>query len=182
MLLIVWDILFVVVGHPCCRVAHACRCVGHAFHCGGHAFYRGGHAVYHFKAYIGYKISHEKKTIYQRISHHWRCISGPELLKANSGMFETGKGRKVHQVLTANRTMVGTLPVLRAFAGDNNDYVSPYVFFDEFGPVKLDPRNKPLRVDAHPHAGIIPTTYFLSGSGHHKDSLTMISRLAKATS
>jgi redox-sensitive bicupin YhaK (pirin superfamily) len=26
-------------------------------------------------------------------------------------------------------------------------------------------------VDAHPHAGVIPTTYFLAGSGHHKDSL-----------
>jgi quercetin 2,3-dioxygenase len=91
------------------------------------------------------------------------------LLKA-SGMSDA-KGRKVYRVITANKTMVGTLPVLRAFAGDNNDYVSPYVFFDEFGPVTVDPRQKPLRVDAHPHAGIIPTTYFLAGNGHHRDSL-----------
>jgi redox-sensitive bicupin YhaK (pirin superfamily) len=67
--------------------------------------------------------------------------------------------------------MVGTLPVLRAFAGDHNDYVSPYVFFDEFGPVKVNPKDEPLRVEAHPHAGVIPITYFLSGSGHHRDSL-----------
>jgi quercetin 2,3-dioxygenase len=96
-------------------------------------------------------------------------VAVPNLLKA-SGMSDA-KGRKVYRVITANKTMVGTLPVLRAFAGDNNDYVSPYVFFDEFGPVTVDPRQKPLRVDAHPHAGIIPTTYFLAGNGHHRDSL-----------
>src|ERR1051325_4464965 len=79
----------------------------------------------------------------------------PDLLKADSGLTESSKGRKVYMVLTANKTMVGTLPVLRAFAGDNNDYVSPYVFFDEFGPVKVNPNDKPLRVNAHPHAGII---------------------------
>lgn len=107
------------------------------------------------------------------------ALTIPELLKANSGLLDFKTGRKVHQVLTAGKTMVGTLPVLRAFAGDNNDYVSPYVFFDEFGPVKLNPKNKPLRVDAHPHAGIIPTTYFLSGSGHHKDSLNYDFQIGK---
>jgi quercetin 2,3-dioxygenase len=95
----------------------------------------------------------------------------PNLLKANSGLIESEKGRTVYRVLNANKTMVGTLPVLRAFAGDHNDYVSPYVFLDEFGPVRVNPKDKPLRVDAHPHAGIIPTTYFLSGNGHHRDSL-----------
>jgi len=95
----------------------------------------------------------------------------PNLLKEASGMSDSKQGRKVYGVLTANKSLVGTLPVLRAFAGDHNDYVSPYVFFDEFGPVKVNAKDKPLRVDAHPHAGIIPTTYFLSGNGHHRDSL-----------
>lgn len=99
------------------------------------------------------------------------ALSSPVLLRANSGLFKSDSERKVHSVLVADKTMVGTLPVLRAFAGDHTDFVSPFVFFDEFGPVKLDPKHKPLRVDAHPHAGIIPTTYFLSGSGHHRDSL-----------
>ena len=105
-------------------------------------------------------------------------IAFPNVLKAASGLLD-GKGRKVYQVISANKTMVGTLPVLRSFAGDHNDYVSPYVFFDEFGPVKIDPRQKPLRVDAHPHAGIIPTTYFLSGNGHHRDSLNYDLQIAK---
>ena len=103
----------------------------------------------------------------------------PEFLKAASGMMESEKGRKVYSILTANKTMVGTLPVLRAFAGDNNDYVSPYVFFDEFGPVHVNPKDKPLRVEAHPHAGIIPVTYFLAGSGHHRDSLNYDFQISK---
>src|SRR5688572_19703490 len=88
----------------------------------------------------------------------------PDLLRSASGMTASAGSRKVYHVLTATKTMVGTLPVLRAFAGDNNDYVSPYVFFDEFGPVKVNAKDKPLRVDAHPHAGIIPTTFFLAGN------------------
>lgn len=103
----------------------------------------------------------------------------PGVLKAASGLIETGKGRKVYQVITANKTMVGTLPVLRAFAGDNNDYVSPYVFFDEFGPVEVNPKSAPLRVEAHPHAGVIPTTYFLDGNGHHRDSLNYDFQIGK---
>ena len=99
------------------------------------------------------------------------ALSAPVILRSGSGMFSAASERRVHQVLKADKSLVGTLPVLRAFAGDHTDYVSPYVFFDEFGPVKVDPGAKPLRVDAHPHAGVIPTTYFLAGTGHHKDSL-----------
>jgi redox-sensitive bicupin YhaK (pirin superfamily) len=106
-------------------------------------------------------------------------LSIPNFLKGNSGMSSIKGERKVHMILDTKKTMVGTLPVLRAFAGDNNDYVSPYVFFDEFGPVNLSPKNKPLRVDAHPHAGIVPTTYFLSGSGHHRDSLNYDFQIGK---
>lgn len=98
-------------------------------------------------------------------------IAMPTLLSGTSGMLETDSVRKVHRILNTTRTKVGTLPILRAFAGDHLDYVSPYVLFDEFGPVQLNAGAQPLRVNAHPHAGIIPTTYFLSGTGHHKDSL-----------
>lgn len=98
-------------------------------------------------------------------------IAGGSLVVANSGLLTPKTARKVYRILNADRTKVGTLPILRAFAGDHLDHVSPYVLFDEFGPVDLRPGADPLRVDAHPHAGIIPTTYFLEGSGHHKDSL-----------
>lgn len=97
-------------------------------------------------------------------------IASNDLL-SNSGLSGSKSARKVYRLLDTDKTLVGTLPVLRAFAGDHNDHVSPFVFFDEFGPVQVNPHDRPLRVDAHPHAGIIPTTYFLSGSGHHRDSL-----------
>ncbi|MFT4759177.1 MAG: redox-sensitive bicupin YhaK (pirin superfamily) [Paraglaciecola sp.] len=98
-------------------------------------------------------------------------VASPIFIKEMSGMFENKTARKVHRILNADRTQVGTLPILRAFAGNHRDYVSPYVLFDEFGPVDVAPNDNPLRVDAHPHAGVIPTTYFINGSGHHKDSL-----------
>ncbi len=106
-------------------------------------------------------------------------VVAPLILKDESGVYASTTERKIRTLLTASKTMVGTLPVLRAFAGDNTDYVSPYVFFDEFGPVNLQPKATPLKVGAHPHAGVIPTTYFLSGNGHHKDSLNYDFQIGK---
>jgi len=98
-------------------------------------------------------------------------VANSSLLVANSGMYHENSKRKIYRILNAKGVNVGTLPVMRAFAGDNKDHVSPYVLFDEFGPVNIEAGSDPLRVDAHPHAGVAPTTYFLEGSGHHKDSL-----------
>jgi len=92
-------------------------------------------------------------------------------LVTNSGMYHDKSKRKIYQILNADSVNVGTLPVMRAFAGNHKDYVSPYVLFDEFGPVNVEAGADPLRVDAHPHAGVTPTTYFLEGTGHHRDSL-----------
>lgn len=105
-------------------------------------------------------------------------IATPSLVSC-TGMFYTKTYRKVFKILNADRAMVGTLPILRAFAGDHLDHVSPYVMFDEFGPVDLRAGSDPLRVDAHPHAGVVPTTYFLSGTGHHKDSLNYDFQIGK---
>lgn len=58
-------------------------------------------------------------------------------LVANSGMMQNKSARKVYRILRTDKINVGTLPVLRAFAGDQNDYVSPFVLFDEFGPVEV---------------------------------------------
>ncbi len=103
----------------------------------------------------------------------------PLLMQKGSGMFSKKTNRKIYTILDASQTKVGTLPIFRAFAGDHEDFVSPFVLFDEFGPVTVTPGADPLRVDAHPHAGVIPTTYFLSGSGHHKDSLDYDFQISK---
>jgi len=99
------------------------------------------------------------------------AVVATPLIATQSGLIGSKSQRKIHKIMDAGKTMVGTLPILRAFAGNHLDYVSPYVLLDEFGPVPINPGDDPLRVDAHPHAGVIPTTYFLNGSGHHKDSL-----------
>lgn len=39
--------------------------------------------------------------------------SVPLLLRGGSGLFETATGRKVYRILNADKTLVGTLPVLR---------------------------------------------------------------------
>jgi redox-sensitive bicupin YhaK (pirin superfamily) len=96
-----------------------------------------------------------------------------------SGLVHQKDQRKVYKVLNAHGVNVGTLPVIRAFAGDHEDHVSPFVMLDEFGPVQVNPGDDPLRVDAHPHAGVTPTTYFLNGSGHHKDSLNYDFQIGK---
>ncbi|REJ81945.1 MAG: pirin family protein [Bacteroidetes bacterium] len=103
----------------------------------------------------------------------------PAYVREASGIITGKNTRSIHKILNTDRTNVGTLPILRAFAGDQLDYVSPYVLFDEFGPVEVKARSAPLRVDAHPHAGIIPTTYFLEGTGHHKDSLNYDFQIGK---
>lgn len=86
-------------------------------------------------------------------------------------MWSDAGERKVAQVLTASRTMVQNVPVLRGFAGDHTDLVSPFVMLDEFGPLHIDPGSLGMDIKAHPHAGVAPTTYLLSGSGRHTDSL-----------
>ena len=96
-----------------------------------------------------------------------------------SGMYHEKTSRKVYRILNSKGVNVGTLPVIRAFAGDHTDYVSPYVLFDEFGPVNILAGQDALKVDAHPHAGVTPTTYFLEGSGHHKDSLNYDFQIGK---
>ncbi len=100
-------------------------------------------------------------------------------LVSESGMYANTESRDIHRILNSRGVNVGTLPVIRAFAGNHTDYISPFVLLDEFGPVSIDAYDDPLRVDAHPHAGVIPTTYFLEGSGHHKDSLNYDFQIGK---
>ncbi len=98
-------------------------------------------------------------------------IVTPNLLTFSSGLAESHSKRKVAKVLTARKSMVQEVSVLRAFAGDKTDFVSPFVLLDEFGPIEIKPNSSGFKIEAHPHAGVTPTTYLLSGSGHHKDSI-----------
>ena len=98
-------------------------------------------------------------------------LAVPRLLRATSGMFAVPGERRIAQILNARRSMVQNVPVLRAFAGGQNDLVSPFVMLDEFGPLDVDPGAIGMDIQAHPHAGVVPTTYLVQGSGRHTDSL-----------
>lgn len=65
---------------------------------------------------------------------------------------------------------MGSMVLKNVIQGDYQNYVSPFFLFDEFGPMQLS-KGAPFRVDAHPHAGIIPTTYLFQGNAHHRDSM-----------
>lgn len=98
-------------------------------------------------------------------------VAGGSLVKGAYGMVSDISSRSVIQVLDPHRSMVGSIPIIRAFPGGKRDFISPFLLLDEFGDIYMEPKADPVGVGAHPHAGIVPTSYFVSGSGHHKDSL-----------
>ena len=98
-------------------------------------------------------------------------LAVPRVLGANSGLFAVPSERRIAKILDAKPGMVQTVPIFRAFTGDQYDFVSPFVLLDEFGPLPVAPGGDGMTIEAHPHAGVTPTTYLLSGSGRHTDSL-----------
>jgi len=60
--------------------------------------------------------------------------------------------------------------VLRALPDAKRRSVGPFVFFDQMGPVRLEPGHG-LDVRPHPHIGLATVTYLLEGEILHRDSL-----------
>lgn len=48
--------------------------------------------------------------------------------------------------------------------------IGPFIYFDHLGPFEF-PKNRPVYIPPHPHAGIATISYMLAGEGSHKDSL-----------
>lgn len=78
--------------------------------------------------------------------------------------------RTVYKIINPSEANMGRMTLKKVIEGNYQNYVSPFFVFDEFGPMELS-KGAPFRVDAHPHAGIIPTTYLFSGNAHHRDSM-----------
>src|SRR3954463_12637511 len=60
--------------------------------------------------------------------------------------------------------------VRRALPAAKKRTVGPYVFFDQMGPVALEP-GKGLDVRPHPHINLATVTYLFEGEIVHRDSL-----------
>ncbi len=96
-------------------------------------------------------------------------ISISKMLSASS--FTQGSSyRSVYKILNPTISNMGKMGLKNIIQGNYQNYVSPFFLIDEFGPMHL-PKGAPFRVDAHPHAGIIPTTYLMQGNAHHRDSM-----------
>lgn len=78
--------------------------------------------------------------------------------------------RSVYKILNSNSASMGSMGLKNVIQANYQNYVSPFFLLDEFGPMQLH-KGAPFRVDAHPHAGIIPTTYLFKGNAHHRDSM-----------
>lgn len=89
-------------------------------------------------------------------------------LKASIKM--NSQSRTIYKIINPSAGGLGKMGLKNIIQGNDQNYVSPFYLFDEFGPMQL-PKGAPFRVDAHPHAGIIPTTYILKGNAHHRDSM-----------
>ena len=79
-------------------------------------------------------------------------------------------GGVIESVMVPNRRDVGGFDVQRALPSAECKAVGPFVFFDQFGPLKLTQRRS-LEVRPHPHIGLATITYLFAGTIMHRDSL-----------
>jgi redox-sensitive bicupin YhaK (pirin superfamily) len=112
----------------------------------------------------------DRKDFIKKIGIMATVMSGGSLLTSMESSYSQKKARTIHKVISPTAGDLGTLTLKNIVQGNYQNYVSPFYLFDEFGPMHLA-KGAPFRVDAHPHAGIIPTTYVLKGNAHHRDSM-----------
>lgn len=73
-------------------------------------------------------------------------------------------------ILPPVRDLGDGFQVRRALPSPHRRMVGPFIFFDQMGPVRLDPGHG-LDVRPHPHIGLATVTYLLEGEILHRDSL-----------
>jgi redox-sensitive bicupin YhaK (pirin superfamily) len=73
-------------------------------------------------------------------------------------------------IVPRTRDIGGGFMVRRALPAIERRSVGPFVFFDQMGPVALEP-GKGLDVRPHPHIGLATVTYLFEGEILHRDSL-----------
>ncbi len=76
----------------------------------------------------------------------------------------------VEQHITPREKDLGGFSVRRCLPTIGRKSVGPWVFFDHFGPVTLEPGPGP-NVRPHPHVNLATVTYLFAGEMLHRDSL-----------
>jgi redox-sensitive bicupin YhaK (pirin superfamily) len=70
----------------------------------------------------------------------------------------------------------GGMMVRRLLPHPERQGVGPFVFFDHFGPIEVEPENN-FDVRPHPHIGLATVTYLFDGAMVHRDSLGHTQRI-----
>ncbi|MDO9360864.1 MAG: pirin family protein [Polaromonas sp.] len=76
-----------------------------------------------------------------------------------------------------DKDLGGGFLVRRLLPAAQKQSVGPFVFFDHFGPVTLQP-GETHDVRPHPHIGLATVTYLFDGAIMHRDSLGCVQRIA----
>ncbi len=83
----------------------------------------------------------------------------------------------LQQLTGQDKDLGGGFLVRRLLPAAQRQSVGPFVFFDHFGPVSVEPgRNHDVR--PHPHIGLATVTYLFDGAIMHRDSLGYVQRIA----
>jgi quercetin 2,3-dioxygenase len=91
----------------------------------------------------------------------------PRVRRPDSGLV---RPRPVTSVTTAPAGLEGEgFPVRRAFAGVDQDALSPFIMMDQMGEVDYAP-GEPRGTSWHPHRGFETVTYIIDGAFIHQDS------------
>ncbi|MDB5744605.1 MAG: Pirin domain protein [Polaromonas sp.] len=76
----------------------------------------------------------------------------------------------------SGKDLGGGFTVLRLLPAAQRQSVGPFVFFDHFGPLAVQPgANHDVR--PHPHIGLATVTYLFDGAMMHRDSLGSVQRI-----
>src|SRR5260370_38224932 len=71
---------------------------------------------------------------------------------------------------------LGGFTVRRVLPAFGHQTVGPFIFFDHFGPVRLEP-GVGMDVRPHPHIGLATVTYLFDGAIVHRDNLGSVQRI-----
>jgi redox-sensitive bicupin YhaK (pirin superfamily) len=81
------------------------------------------------------------------------------------------------QLLNAHgKDLGGGFLVRRLLPAAQRQAVGPFVFFDHFGPIEVQPADN-HDVRAHPHIGLSTVTYLFEGAMMHRDSTGLVQRI-----
>lgn len=111
-----------------------------------------------------------RKKFIKKIATVATVLTGVNIFNSMASLTNQQKKRTIYKVISPSAGDMGRMQLKNIVQGNYQNYVSPFFLIDEFGPMQL-PKGAPFRVDAHPHAGIIPTTYVMQGNAHHRDSM-----------